>query len=216
MLDKNLLKEIHSLYKAAHSPLYPHKRIFRGESRSISSAVEDLFAKYLIELLPSDITLYINQTITAGSLNTRIRVKPDIVVVRDEIIKAIIDLKMDLGYKRKEFPAFWDERDKLIPRMRGKQFSLFKTNANEKTKRSLEFSNNAKLYFVVISDQNITHKHLSVIKKRLGKKKYSETYFLLEGAHPNDIKTSPELLNKNLSNFSKVLNNFVNDLKKMI
>lgn len=75
MTEKNLIREIYSLYKQAGNSIYPHKRIFRGESRSISAEVEDLFAKYLIEQLPNDTKLFIDQTITSGSKSKRIDVR---------------------------------------------------------------------------------------------------------------------------------------------
>jgi hypothetical protein len=194
---EKLIQEIISLYHKARNSLYPHERIFRGESRSISSETEDLFAKYLIEFLPADIKLFINQTITTGSKEARLRVKPDIIVVRHNKIKTILDLKMDLGYKRNEFPKYWDERDALIPKMRRRLFSFFQKRGSDKSPQFLEFSEKAKLFFVIISDQNINPTQLSEVIKRQGKKRYSETYILTKGIHPNTYDISiAELMRK--------------------
>ena len=111
--------------------------------------------------------------------------KPDIIVVRQNKIKAILDLKMDLGYKRNEFPKYWDERDALIPKMRRKSFSFFQKSGSNKLRQVLEFSERGKLFFVVISNQNINPTQLYEVIKRQGKKKYSETYILSKGIHPN-------------------------------
>lgn len=216
MKYKKLIKEIISLYHKARTPAYPHKRIFRGESRFISSEAEDLFAKHLIELLPPDSKVYINQTITAGSKEKRLRVKPDILIVRHEKIKVILDLKMDLGYKRSEFPKFWDERDALIPEMRNKLFSLFQKNGNSKSPQYLKFSDKAKIFFIIISDQNINQTQLSEVIKRQGKKKYSETYILTKKIHPNTYDKSIDELMKEIYIDKESFKKLTAELQKIV
>lgn len=217
MTVDQLIKEIHTLYVQARYPIFrnkklKHKRVFRGESRSISSYVEDLFAKYLIEKLPPDTNLFINQIISSGSKSKRIRIKPDIMIVRDDEIKAIIDLKMDLGYNRKEFPKFWKKKDAQISSIHGMTFSFYKKNEIEKTHSEISFSQKAKLFFIVISDGNMKEKYSTAIKKYKGKMKFSDIYFLLEGIHPNDPEITLKQLrrrnnasNVTLTKFNKAL-----------
>jgi hypothetical protein len=216
MKDEKLIREIIFLYLKARTPIYPHKRIFRGESRSISSEVEDLFAKYLIEVLPQDTELFINQTITTGTKVQRLRVQPDIVVVRRDKIKAILDLKMDLGYKRDEFPKYWDKRDALIPKMRGKIFSLFQKNGNNKSQQYLEFYDKAKLFFILISDKNINPSQLSEVRKRQGKKKYSEPYILTHKIHPNTYDKSINELIRIIDIDNKSFKKLNKELQKIV
>jgi len=104
----------------------------------------------------------------------------------------------------------------LIPKMRGRLFSFYKKSEGVKTRSEIIFSKNAKLFFIIISDQNISEQYLSVIKNRIGKKKYSEAFFLLDGIHPNDPKTTPKLLNKNINKVLVTLKRFYKDLKKII
>lgn len=213
MLVTDLITEIHSLYKKSHISKYPHVRISRGEGRSVASEMEDLFAKYLIEELPGDVNLFINQIITYGSKGNRIRVKPDVMIVRNNEIKTIIDLKMDLGRKRSEFSSFWDERDSLIPQMRGKEFSYYKSSTSGKQKLISKLSSNAKLFFIVISNLNIDNHNLNDVISRIGKKNYSNLYFLFEGIHPNDYKSSIDQLLNQIENVSKNLSDFLDELK---
>jgi len=128
MTPHELIREIISLYHSARILLYPHERLFRGESRPIASQTEDLFARYLIDRLPNDVVIYVNQTITTVNNNGRIRIKPDLIVTRGQSITAILDLKMDLGYRRNEFPDFWLNADQLIPSLRNKTFSMWGEN----------------------------------------------------------------------------------------
>lgn len=216
MKYEDLVREIVSLYQRARESAFPHSRIFRGESGSISSETEDLFARHLIDLLPPDTKLFINQTITTGTRETRIRVKPDIVVVRNSQIKAILDLKMDLGRQRSEFPKFWDERDKLIPQMRGKEFSLFQKTRSRKQRLSFRFSSSAKLFFVIISDQNISPNQMDEVLKRKGKKRYSDTYILTQGLHPNAYGLSVDSIMKRIEIDNASMRKFEEELGKII
>lgn len=213
---KILVEQIHNLYKEAKNSKYQHDRIFRGEGRSISSEMEDLFASFLIDKLPTNTSLFINQTITTGTKETRIRIKPDIVVVRDNTIKSIIDLKMDLGYKRNEFGEFWDARDSQMSELYNKVFSLNKKDKGVETKLELVFSKNAKLFFIVVSDKNINEAQLGEIKSRIGKKINSEVYFLFEGVHPNSTKTSIDELILNVAKTEKVISEFLFELNKTL
>ena len=216
MAPKELIEEIRSLYENAHIPLYKHERIFRGESRPISSAMEDLFAKYLIEQIPSESLAFINQIITNGSCKNRIRVKPDIMIVRNNEIKALIDLKMDLGYKRNEFLDFWRKRDALLSKMRGKSFHFNKTDGYKKSDDNIYVSKTAMLYFIIISDQNINSKNLNSLKEKKDSMKNSKLYFLFEGIHPNDPDSSLEVLNKHIDHLNKTLELLNSDLRTII
>jgi hypothetical protein len=213
MLATELINKIHELYKRSHISMYPHDRIFRGEGRSVSSEMEDLFAKYLIEELPDDITLFINQTITSGSKSKRIRVKPDVMVVRNNEIKTLIDLKMDLGYKRSEFSSFWDERDSLMPKMYGKEFSYYKPSIDGKEKIISKLSSNAKLFFMVVSNLNIDDHNLNDVVSRISKKRYSNLYFLFEGIHPNDYKSNIIQLLNQKDKVAKNLSSLLDELR---
>lgn len=190
MTPKDFIKETINRYHKARCPLYPHKRIFRGESRAIASEIEDLFARYLIACLPSKTKIFINQTITTGMGTERQRIKPDLIITRDGIITAILDLKMDLGYKRIEFLDYWKQRDKQILSLRGNEFSLFVKSGKYKTKTVLQFARDAKLLFVLVTDKNINPNLLAPVLKMKGKMPHSDLFILSQVTHPNQYEMS--------------------------
>jgi len=194
MTPKELIVRIIDLYVEARKPIYPDPRIFRGESHTISSKTEDLFAYYLKEKLSDDLIFYVNQTITTDGQENRIRSKPDIVITKGEEIKTVLDLKMDLGYYRKEFPSIWENQDKKIKSMREKEFRLYeKDKDNKRTQRLFNFSKNAKLFYVIISNQNIGPIELDkILKIQKEGKDFSDVFFLTEGIHPNSWQYSRE------------------------
>ena len=185
MTPNDFLKETIEQYHRARLPIYSHDRIFRGESRCISSEIEDLFAKYLIDNLSQDIAIYINQIITTGSGALRQRLKPDLVITKDDSILSILDLKMDLRYKRNSFANYWKDRDAQIPLLHKKEFSLFEKVSSSKTRRLLKFSENTKLFYVIISDQNIKEESLRPILEMREKMRHSDIFVLSHGLHPN-------------------------------
>jgi hypothetical protein len=182
---QELIREIISLYHGARNPLYPHERLFRGESRPIASQTEDLFARYLINRLPDDVVIYVNQTITTVSVNGRIRIKPDLTVTKGTSITAILDLKMDLGYRRKEFPDFWRNSDQLIPSLRNKTFSMFVKTGSTRRRQELTFGGDARLFYVLVSSGNINAQLLSAVLQLRGTMQFSDLVVLTEGVHPN-------------------------------
>jgi hypothetical protein len=191
MTPRKFFKETVNLYHKARIPKYRHKRIFRGESSSIASETEDLFACYLIGCLPRETMIFINQTITTGTGEERLRIKPDLIITQNRIITAILDLKMDLGYKRNEFPDYWRQRDDLILSLRGKEFSLFiKSGAYRKKRAVLNFASDAKLLFVLVSDQNINPKLLTPVLEMKGKMPNSDLFILSHKIHPNQYEMS--------------------------
>lgn len=192
MTPYDFLKEIIELYHKSRLPIYPHTQIFRGESRCISSEVEDFFANYLVNKLPEDIIVYVNQIITSGSGSSRQRIKPDLLLTKDESILAIFDLKMDLGYKRSGFIDYWRERNAQIPLLHKQVFSLFEKLGSSKTKKSYKFSENAKLFYIIISDLNISEKDFCQILETKSSMEHTDIFVLSSDLHPNAYNVSVE------------------------
>ena len=192
MTPYDFLKETIEQYHKARLPMYPHDRIFRGESRCISSEIEDLFANYLINNLPKGIVIYINQIITTGSGASRQRLKPDLVITKDESILSILDLKMDLGYKRGGFADYWRERDAQVPRLHKQEFGLFEKLGSSKTRKFFRFSEHAKLFYIIISNQNIREELISPILRMRDSMEHSDLFVLSHDFHPNAYEMSVE------------------------
>lgn len=216
MNPREFVQEIIDRYHKAREPVLPHDRIFRGESRSIASETEDIFARYLIERLPGCV-IFINQTITTGTGAKRIRIKPDLVIVQQNTICAILDLKMDLGYSRKVFPEFWKTRDDQILDLRNKDFSLYqKKGAYREHLPPLRFLPSARLFFVLVSDQNIASSLLAPITLKKGKMRNSDLFILTRNLHPNTYeKSRKEAMAEIIVNESE-FENLLEELKSSI
>jgi hypothetical protein len=185
MTPDKFIESLVDAYRAARMPVQPHPKLSRGESRAIASETEDRFAYYLIGRLKNADHIFINQTITSVSNGAKERIKPDIVIYRGEEIRVLIDLKMDLGYKRTVFSESMKEVDKLISELRGHKFSLWKKVGEGRERLERTFSKNAMYVFVIISDQNINKKKFTEIEEAGLKLNNTALFVLLRGIHPN-------------------------------
>lgn len=193
MTPHTFVRRTIGLYHGARHPLFPlPRRIYRGESRSISSQTEDLFARYLADILPDDTTLYINQIITSGAKASRYRVKPDVIVARGKQIVALFDLKMDLGYHRNDFLTFWSAKDRLMTSLHGLEFSLFRKEQSGKMPLRLTMCKQARLFFVLVSGQNINPNDLDSLLNHKGTMRNSNLFVLTRGSHPNIYGKTPK------------------------
>ena len=176
---------ISRLYLKARDTICNHNRIFRGESHSISSQSEDLFALLLSNYLKEEL-LYVNQQLRVDieSDSRNHIIKPDVVIMKNDIVFNFIDLKMDLGYNRKKFVDFCIQKNDLMKNIHGK---TFKTK-NGKTKEVLcgVINKKCKYHIPVITDCNIDKKNLQVIIDTVENLEFVEIYFLTSGKHLNN------------------------------
>lgn len=159
--------------------------MFRGGSRSVSAEAEDLLAGYLIECLPSDTIIFINQTITSVTEGARQYIKLDLVVLRGETITAVLDLKMDLGYKRDTFPSFWRDRDRRVRLLRGQRVTMMVGEEASLQSREYTFGAKARFFFVLVSDRNISREKLNGILAMRETMECSDLFVLTGREHPN-------------------------------
>jgi hypothetical protein len=193
MNEKQFLIKVIKLYHQARKPLFPKRKISRGRSRSVASDVEDLFASYLVDRIKCN-SIYIDQPISIEGRKSRIY--PDIVVVKNQQITALCDIKMDLGYKRKELYNFCKRHAKLLFQIRGKKCKI--RDGLTKEDKFYRTHKNICLNIVIVSDQNINHRvladHLEKIKPF---SKVIRVFILTTGEHPNTYGvTIPQLLKK--------------------
>ena len=176
---------ISRLYLKARDTICSHERILRGESHSISSQSEDLFALLLASYLKEEL-LYVNQQLSivdeSGSIICKS--KPDVLVMKDDRALNFIDLKMDLGYNRKKFVEFCTQKNDL---MKNIHRQAFKTK-NGKTKEVLHgvIDKKCKYHIPVITDCNIDKKNLQTIIDTVKNLEFVEIYFLTSGKHLNN------------------------------
>lgn len=97
----------------------------------------------------------------------------------------LIDLKMDLGYKRTQFSDSMKKVDELMLKIRGQRFRLRKKVGERRERLERTLAKNAKYVFVVISDQNVSKKQFIEIEKAASKLNNTALLVLLRGVHPN-------------------------------
>ena len=146
MTKEKFVWYIREEYLKARKTVIKDSKIIRGTSHSISSLSEDIFGKYISDLISSDYEIWIDPQISvkdiSNSSGKRIKIfRPDVCVYNKlkKRIELIFDLKMDLGYKRNEFIEFVKKRSLELILIKRKD-GIWNRN-----KEKIEFSFNSKL-----------------------------------------------------------------------
>lgn len=186
MNEKQFLTKVIQLYHKARESRFPNPKIRRGRSHSIASDAEDLFALFLVEKVKCDL-IYVDQPISVKGYNAQIY--PDIVIVRNKKIKALCDIKIDLGWKRTKLYDLCRNYDLLLEKIRGKECKIKDKECKIKnglTKvESFCFDKNVSYNVVIVTDQNIPKRILEDQKTKLRQLKYVKVFILTSGEHPN-------------------------------
>jgi hypothetical protein len=186
MTPSAFAKQLVAAYRAARVPLFPSEKLFRGESRGVASAVEDLLAFYLIANLPRIDTIRINQPMAIAKSGTIKTIKPDLVIVRNRAIRALVDLKMDLGYKRSSIVDSFRKAMRSLDEMRNNKATYWESKrAAGGVQRTLRTSARAVYMFVVVTDRNISQSDYAAAEA--GARRHGVIlHTLIRGIHPND------------------------------
>ncbi|MCC6503630.1 MAG: hypothetical protein IT362_10915 [Deltaproteobacteria bacterium] len=189
MQCKDFLETIIDAYRKARKPLYQDDegRIKRGRSRSIASEAEELLAAFLSCYLSNDYEFYIDQPINVNGETYY----PDIMLVNSSKLNQIVDVKMDLGWKRDKLEEFCKNKRDMIRKIRGKEGSLkIKETKSSKTRverMNFSISGSCSYHVVIISGENIKSalrdRQLNTVM-RCQPEVY--TYLLSKGVHPNE------------------------------
>ncbi len=180
--EKDLIKHVINTYRDARRTKFANNKIFRGRSHSISSIIEDLFAHYLTQNIECD-QIYIDQPLKIEGIKGR-NIYPDLVIIKDDKIIALLDLKMDLGWKRRELFNLAKKYSNLIKNIRNKKVSL--KIGETKERRDFKVSNKITYDIVIISDTNINKELLEKQLKQIEKLKPKiDVFILTKGKHPN-------------------------------
>ena len=178
MTNKELIESVIDLYVEARKSKFPSDKIIRARSHTTSSVVEDLMAYFFSNLIDADII--IDKSFSVQFENKRKTIYPDIAIKRGNIITSFFDIKMDLGWKRHEFPDYCIGKSRMIKEIRGQVVNFGKKQVllNEKLKYEI----------IIVSQLNITEKMLSrnmKIIKEANIDKEVPIYFLTNKVHPN-------------------------------
>ncbi len=217
-------RELVMAYRRAREPLKPHSRLARGENRSVASETEDLLAYFLAEKIEGINKIRINQPLTLPTTDPAKKrtIKPDLVFITKtegkERIKLLLDLKMDLGYKRKKICTDIERAHMLCEEIRSKA-ARYRPEKQEtkKTQIAIDFDSKLEYGFVVISDQNISKDDLNNAHKRSNAFKNAPLFILISGLHPNSYSIeSEELIQDCALRLEKSLKELVDFVKQKI
>ena len=161
-------------------------RAKRGRLVSAASDFQDALALFLVKLLPVDYQIFVDYPISYSvSSNTKARTfYPDILLVKEDTIEGIFELKIDLGYAPPDWLAKKKKEFDRINRA-GIVSYISMTRENNRETKELYVSPNVIEAFVVFSAFNDHGK--------LAKLKGSSKLFVLTGEwHPNNPALSSE------------------------
>lgn len=192
MTKQEFVNAVISIYKNARLILLPNnilasEKVRRGRNHVISGLIEDLLAYFLIEHFQQIDKITVDQALTIpnrkGSSKT---IYPDLLLIIDGQIRAIIDVKTDLGMKRAELEKMLVNASSTIESLRGQ--ALFYKDGITKERFSTSVTKDIKWFIVVISRMNITKQqvdtHLLNIKANRNIR-HTKVYFLTDDIHPN-------------------------------
>jgi hypothetical protein len=180
--------------------------IWRGVSHSISGKSEDLFALFIAEKLNDDsLEFIVDKTMTYKMPGEKsIQFRPDLAIIQNGILIHAIDLKMDMGYKRRYFetPEFAKEERKFTA-FRNQTFETVSYNLNNQTSE-LKVSANIQSQIVVISEKNEgkTSNRTDMISA-IDIMDWVNIFYLSGDIHPNNYSDEKPTVNDN--QFDKLL-----------
>ena len=194
MTPQDFMLSIIEEYRAARLTSAELPNIRRGRSHSISSKAEDFLSEYLVRADATLELVYVDQPISlpahlAGT-SKAIQRYPDLVLVRNNTVETLIDLKMDLGWARTKMSEFCEKHTDTLNFFAGKTGRL--KDGQTKEAHNFEFSTNLRYVIVVISGQNINQKSLQQQLEIVKKFEPRVTVLILSnGKHPNSYESDP-------------------------
>jgi hypothetical protein len=187
-------------------------KIWRGVSHSISSQSEDLFALFIAKKLnDSSLEFIVDKTMTYKMPGKKsIQFRPDLAIINKGVLTHSIDLKMDMGYKRRYFetPEFETE-EKKFSTFREQTFESVSYRMNDH-KVELKVSPKIKNQIVVISEKNEgKSSNRTDMIEAINMMDWVSIYYLSGDVHPNNY--SNELPSVNDVQFERL----INDIKQL-
>lgn len=183
MTPDAFVHEVIEAYSRAHFPVRRHPKLLRGESRSVASETEDLLAFYLASSILSIDPIFINQPVT---IQAQPRFKPDLAICRGSQICALLDVKMDLGYKRDSFDSTLRQADDRIVQLRGQVCGFWARIAGRRERIEYRVSQHAKYLYVVVSDLNVSPGRFDEFVSCASSLCNTSLHVLTRDFHPND------------------------------
>jgi hypothetical protein len=200
MTKEQFIREVIEIYRKSRSILLPvgwtpDDKLRRGRNHVASGQMEDLFAYYLLSNYPCIEKICVDQPLSILEPGKKSPViYPDLMLIQNNLIKALVDIKTDVGRNRKEVENLVIESSKAANNLRSK--SLFYNDGMTKERFAIRSDDNLQNFIVVISKKNIKKTEVDGhIEKIQANKELSNTklYFLTDGIHPNKAIYSSQL-----------------------
>lgn len=124
--------------------------IFRGHTRSISTDVEDLIAKYISDVLEKEVFIFIDTSVRVDNKTHR----PDLLIVKDDKVVALLEIKSNMGWCRDAKKVIDEElvnRDKAF---RGTGTIECKFSGTDKESKNVIYDGDVKLFLIALTAQN--------------------------------------------------------------
>jgi len=214
MTNQDFISTICNFYKESRKLMVDagDYKIWRGVSHSISSQSEDLFALFIAKKLnDSSLEFIVDKTMTYKMPGKKsIQFRPDLAIINKGVLTHSIDLKMDMGYKRRYFetPEFETE-EKKFSTFREQTFESVSYRMNDH-KVELKVSPKIKNQIVVISEKNEgKSSNRTDMIEAINMMDWVSIYYLSGDVHPNNY--SNELPSVNDVQFERL----INDIKQL-
>lgn len=202
----DFMKHICQLYLDARSPKFPYENIARGNSRIVSSEVEDLTAAFLSTNLHGEYEFLTDQSMRVEGVR---RFVPDVVIMKQNVIHDIIDVKMDLGRRRDDFYTEGGKWEDILQQINGKDCSFI--DGVTKERKYASFADSVTCHIIVISSGNINPEQFRQQFSKFNDYESVDVYCFSENLHPNTYHQTPEeiigIMNIRSDEFDRLLKN---------
>jgi hypothetical protein len=149
----------------------------------VAPALEELIAYWLAVNLPRDVEIWVDQPVRFAGVN-RIAWYFDIAIIRNEAIRAILDIKADIGWMRDEFTEICRRHRRRVQRIRGRMGEI--RDRLRGGHRAIRVSKRCCHHIVIISGENISaNQREAAIRRAKLCEPELHVYILSQGTHPN-------------------------------
>lgn len=214
MTQPEFIDKIREAYLKAREFAYKPKTnsqvLARGTSHSISSLTEDLFGCYCTERIsnPDNFKIIIDPQLSFRGTKLKnksekkpLLIRPDLILSKNSRVTCMFDIKTDLGYKRTEFFNQAKERNDQIKFI--KNNTSFCKDGQTKIAMPLQFDNDIKFIYIIISQGNISKIVQNSFIKRIRQLSNVDIFLLTTGDHLNSYHKNPKW-EVNISDFDRL------------
>lgn len=192
----SLMEEIKQTWQDTKSDeiFKEYNNIKRGHMRSISTDVENIVAMFISKILGKGFNIYIDPTISIKSKEDEKKRahRPDILIIKNGHVIALIELKTNMGFCRKvkEIEDVIDKITKMDEIFSVKEniecmFSKYDDDGNaaaEKEKDEVDYKKeNVKKFLIALTSSNGPKNEISFKNRNYAKEKNVKHYILFDG-----------------------------------